>query len=426
MKSKHLKSADRSHIELGLNNNLSCEQIAKDLGKHRTTISKEILKHRELHLRAQFQRGNRNLCKHKKMCGDYKGMETECNTTCNQFELASCPRLRRFPYVCNGCNLVKGCQVLTHRYFYNSISAYNAYIMTLHESRKGIILTEQELDKFNEVFNPHILKRQSVKHILACNPQIKLSHQTIYNYINAGILEAKRIDLTRAVKFKTKKEENGIKSRMLTKNPDWLVGRTYNDFIEYTKNNNSVIWEMDTVVGKQKESDCFLTLLHRETSLLLIIKMKVKTQWAVKKKLDKFCKHVFDYESLGEDTDLVLLTDRGSEFLDPEFMETNQDTGEKMFSLFYCDPMCSHQKGKVENAHTLIRRFIPKGTSLTDITQEDCIKMMNNINSFKRERLDWISPHESFRSLYNTFLLHKYRLRSLSTKDVTLDKSIFK
>ena len=153
--------------------------------------------------------------------------------------------------------------------------------------------------------------------------------------------------------------------------------------------------------------------------------MKVKTQWAVKKKLDRFCKHVLDYESLG-DVDLVILTDRGSEFLNPEFIETNHDTDKKLFSLFYCDPMCSHQKGKVENAHTLIRRFIPKGTSIKNTTQEDCIKMMNNINSFKRERLNWSTPYESFRLLYNTFLLYKYRLRNISARKVSLDKSIFK
>lgn len=425
MKSKHLTSADRSHIELSLNNKLTCNQIAFDLRKHHSTIAKEILKHRVLQLKAQYKRGNRNLCKYKKLCGDYKGMEPECNMTCEQFELNSCPRLRRYPYVCNGCNLVSGCQVLTHRYYYNSISAYNTYIMDLHGTRKGIFLSEERLAELNEVFNPHILKRQSVKHILECNPQITCSHQTIYNYINSGILEARKIDLTRAVKFKTKQVKNEVKSRMLARNPEWLIKRTYVDFRKYTAENKCVVFEMDTVIGKAKESDCFLTLLHRDTSLLLIIKLKVKTQWAVKKKLDRFCKHLFDYESLGN-VDLVILTDRGSEFLNPVFMETDDDTGEKLFSLFYCDPMCSHQKGKIENAHTLIRRFIPKGKSFTGVTQEDCIKMMNNINSFKRERLDWSTPYESFQSLYNTFLLYKYRLRNISPKKVSLDKSVFK
>lgn len=45
MKNKHLSYDDRLDIEKGLKNNLSFKQIAKDLGKDCTTISKEIKNH---------------------------------------------------------------------------------------------------------------------------------------------------------------------------------------------------------------------------------------------------------------------------------------------------------------------------------------------------------------------------------------------
>lgn len=45
MKNKHLSYDDRLDIETGLKNNLSFKQIAKDLGKDCTTISKEIKNH---------------------------------------------------------------------------------------------------------------------------------------------------------------------------------------------------------------------------------------------------------------------------------------------------------------------------------------------------------------------------------------------
>lgn len=39
----------------------------------------------------------------------------------------------------------------------------------------------------------------------------------------------------------------------------------------------------------------------------------------------------------------VILTDNGTEFSDPESIEIDMNTGEKVCSLFYCDPNCSWQ-----------------------------------------------------------------------------------
>ena len=40
-------------------------------------------------------------------------------------------------------------------------------------------------------------------------------------------------------------------------------------------------------------------------------------------------------------------------------------------SIYYCDPMRSGQKGGVENAHTMLRMVLPKGTSFEFLTQWD-------------------------------------------------------
>ena len=57
----------------------------------------------------------------------------------------------------------------------------------------------------------------------------------------------------------------------------------------------------------------------------------------------------------------TILTDRGAEFGDPGSLETGI-YGEKCSRIFYCDPMRSGQKGGVENAHTMLRMVLPKGT----------------------------------------------------------------
>ena len=59
-----------------------------------------------------------------------------------------------------------------------------------------------------------------------------------------------------------------------------------------------------------------------------------------------------------------ILTDRGSEFGDPESLETGF-TGIQRTSIYYCDPMRSGQKGGLEQAHTMLRMILPKKQTLS-------------------------------------------------------------
>lgn len=48
---------------------------------------------------------------------------------------------------------------------------------------------------------------------------------------------------------------------------------------------------------------------------------------------------------------------------------------------YYCDPMQSGQKGGLEQAHTMLRMVLPKGTSFGFLTQWDVNTIVNHINS---------------------------------------------
>jgi IS30 family transposase len=62
----------------------------------------------------------------------------------------------------------------------------------------------------------------------------------------------------------------------------------------------------------------------------------------------------------------VILTDNGSEFSNPKAIEYGAEifTGHRT-NVFYCDAGNPYQKGAIEVNHELIRRILPKGTSLT-------------------------------------------------------------
>lgn len=121
----------------------------------------------------------------------------------------------------------------------------------------------------------------------------------------------------------------------------------------------------------------------------------------------------------------VLLGDNGSEFSNPSAIEMDSQ-GNQRTRIFYCDPQASYQKGAAENNHTLIRRIIPKGTSLDDFMQEDITLMMNHINSYKRLNLGDKSPYEVFASLYGEEILKKMDVELIPPDKVILRPSLLK
>lgn len=62
--------------------------------------------------------------------------------------------------------------------------------------------------------------------------------------------------------------------------------------------------------------------------------------------------------------------DNGVEFKDYEDMEKSCLRKEKRTSIYYAHPYCSGERGSNENNNRLIRRWIPKGTSIDETSKE--------------------------------------------------------
>jgi transposase, IS30 family len=61
---------------------------------------------------------------------------------------------------------------------------------------------------------------------------------------------------------------------------------------------------------------------------------------------------------------------------------------------YFCDPYSSWQKGAVENANKMIRRYIPKGTDMRSVSQADLDGIADRINKKPRECLGFVSAYE--------------------------------
>jgi transposase, IS30 family len=61
---------------------------------------------------------------------------------------------------------------------------------------------------------------------------------------------------------------------------------------------------------------------------------------------------------------------------------------------YFCDPYSSWQKGGVENANKMIRRFIPKGADIAGYSQEYVRMVVNILNNKPRKSLGYKTPLE--------------------------------
>jgi len=63
-------------------------------------------------------------------------------------------------------------------------------------------------------------------------------------------------------------------------------------------------------------------------------------------------------------------------------------------AAYFCDPYCAWQKGSIENLNQRIRRFIPKGTDLALVSDEELNRIELILNSRPLECLNDFSPEE--------------------------------
>ena len=425
---KHLTLENRIYIENELNKGTSFKDIARFLCKDPTTISKEVKAHR---LSDWYHKGTfynaKNFCIHRYhcrktnacgkiiLCGVKCSSCPTCNQTCKDFEKERCNRLDRAPYVCNGCpKRINHCTI-AHKYTYNARFSDRKYREKLSDSRAGINLTRQELRKKDRIISPLIEQGQSPYQIITNHPELDLSVRTLYSYLDQGLFTARNADLKRKVKFKPRKcHKTQITNRTV------FINRTYQDFQALKL---PFFAEMDTVHSSRDSKKTLLTFFFTKEKLFLAFLMNRCTEGAVRLVFDRLEKRLGTQEFLSAFE--YLLTDRGSEFGNPDALETGID-GMRRTNIYYCDPMRSGQKGGLEQAHTMLRMVLPKGTSFEFLTQWDVNLITSHINSTPRESLGGRTPYRVALETMGEDMLNAFQLRLIAPDEVSLTPKLIR
>ena len=218
---------------------------------------------------------------------------------------------------------------------------------------------------------------------------IHIAKQTIYNHVHADTSGRLRPHLPHELRYTCRvkalrptKATNIANRTSIHERPAEADGKRFGD------------WEMDTIVDSFGHA--ILTLTERSTNFILMEKLKqgrkaMPTAKTVAWLLFPYREHV-----------LTITTDNGCEFAAHlEITRLLSIRGREKVTVFFADSYCSWQKGAIENANKLIRKYIPKKSNFDDFSDAKIMRIQKKLNARPREKLNFDSPK-------NCFFMHFY------------------
>lgn len=380
---------DRIEIQECLNKNMTFKEIGLRIGKDQTTISKEVKKHLIVY--------------------------TNSFTTTNE----CCPNLLRAPFVCNGCPKRNHSNCRFPRHKYVAKEAQKAYETLLVEAREGIPLNRKNFYETEKIISDAINKGQHIYHILQVN-NLPVSKSTVYRHISKGYYSISKIELPRAVKFKSRKSK---KSDFV---PKWAkAGRTYADFLEYIEDNNITNFvEIDTVIGKVG-GKAILTVHFNAFNFMAGFLIDNKSTAEVSSKITVLKKALKDSGFSFDSIMPIILTDNGGEFSNVSAIENDENNIPKS-KLFFCEPNAPYEKAHIEKNHTLFRDIVPSGTSFDDFTQETVNLIFSHVNAVKRKNFNGKSAYDLFTFAYSEKLAKVFGISYIEPQKVCQSPKLLK
>lgn len=143
-------------------------------------------------------------------------------------------------------------------------------------------------------------------------------------------------------------------------------------------------WEGDTVEG-EKGTAHIATHVDRKSRYLMASKLSDKKAGTMANKTIKL------FYKIPKIFRKTLTLDNGKEFA--AFKKIEDKTG---LDVYFADPYSPWQRGTNENTNGLLRQYLPKGSDLRLISDEQLASVVKKINNRPRKCLNYRTPHEVF------------------------------
>ena len=258
---------------------------------------------------------------------------------------------------------------------HSTISRYKAGIY-----KKRIIDINKKYDIFlNYFYNHYNYKNNSIE---VCIHMFKKRYKgvkcpsikQIYNWINNNKINITKNDLCY-------KKHRSNKSSMM-KHTKWNFDNKTVLPISLrpkyiNKRNELGHLEIDSILGKRNEYSSIISIVDRCSRRVWLIKAEYKNEYYINK-------IIYEYIIKNGIKVKSITVDNGLEF------NVLGITAKKLgVKLYKCDPYCSFQRGTNERTNALVRRWIPKGSSMKYVPQIYLDDICFEINSMPRKIFDF-------------------------------------
>jgi IS30 family transposase len=216
------------------------------------------------------------------------------------------------------------------------------------------------------------------------DPEMRVSHETIYRSLFVQGRGALRHELTRELRTRRPTRQPRV-----TKQP---TGRgRLRDVVPISARPAEAAdravpghWEGDLLLGRG--GSAVATLVERSTRYVLLARLpQGKTAAPVRRALARAIRRLPRHLARS------LTWDQGK-----EMAEHARFTVESGVQVYFCDPRSPWQRGSNENTNGLLRQYLPAGVDFSGLSQRALDRIAAELNGRPRETLGWRSPAEAF------------------------------
>lgn len=229
-----------------------------------------------------------------------------------------------------------------------------------------------------------------LKFMFPDDPQRHISHETIYAAIYAhprGSLKQALIDALRQQKPRRGQRRRTPAGGSIVPEALRIVHRPETIETRLVPGH----WEGDFIKGAANRS-AVGTVVERKSRYVVLSKMRGCDAQAA---LEGFGRQMGKLPTMLRQS---MTYDRGSE------MACYAELAKRLkIDIWFADPYAPWQRGSNENTNGLLRQFLPKGTDLSDHSQEHLNRIATLLNQRPRKTLGWRTPEEVFNEEMNKF-----------------------
>ncbi len=222
------------------------------------------------------------------------------------------------------------------------------------------------------------------------HPEESIHHETIYRYIYSQKFKTRGLNLWQFLTYQRKKrmKKNGRSVHRNGKIPGSISIDLRPEVVSLRSRGGD--WESDNLGSPKTDKTALSVTVERLSRLTILSKLKDRKaatkRLALTHRLTKYPKELR----------LTLTEDNGA-----ENTEHQQLADDVQINVFFCHAYHSWEKGGVENMNQRLRikRYIPKGTSIDSLTEDQIKQIEHRLNSTPRKCLGYLTPYEKMEQL---------------------------